>query len=334
MQKFDLLIAVLRETCTLSLAKQFLQSKSLRYSASTWDELIEKCLNPAFASKSLTSDDVLAFIQDIEEYGSQHVFLYRVDPLAARAMVDKASIMADLGKAGLADIVNNPKVLDKPDARTLAAVRWDSPQSSPTLSLKFVQKHEYHELINKVVQGNQLVVRYEIVKRRMIDIIRVSANGDIEVRLGSRSGAGKYSNLLAEFWADVAFLIKKDGVTEISLSKAKDYLLNNNSSLAQTIRYSTSTLGNDYGYTARFAAGAKTDNLAEDSGSKSGMHEFLANDGHCEEANIWFKEQPSGYPRRDLHVHVKGEINEYVLPSQGDKAEFQHVIDQLRKFNQ
>lgn len=329
----ELLLRVVRETCTAEQVKEFLRNLGLRASAGKWDDLIATCLKPHLASGALKVEQLIELLQEVEEHGNQHVFLYSLPPDKAKALIDKRYVTSSLKSKALEGILAQAKILDKPATATLAAVRWEPPTSPTCLIVKFVQKHEYRDLIGEKQEGSQWVIRYQMLMQRIVDLVKISASGLVEARLARRDSAVKYKDQLSNLWHNIEFLIPKDGMTEISLNDAKDRLLKTSKDLSTLVRYTTSTLRNDFGFTARFAAGGKTDDLVTDGGSKNSVDAFLEQDGHCEDANIWFKAGASGGPDRDIHVHVKGELNEFVIPAQCNRQEYDYVLFQLRNLN-
>ena len=73
--------------------------------------------------------------------------------------------------------------------------------------------------------------------------------------------------------------------------------------------------------------------LADDDGTTSSLDAFLDHEAYCEEQNVWFKELPGGLPGRDIHVLLKGQINEFALTARCDRSEFDYVLNEIRILN-
>lgn len=326
----DVLFKVLRETCTNSQLKHLLQSREVASAGRNWDELIEQSVKPALKSKVLTEQSLLELIQESEEHGNQHVYLYTIAKDKAKDVVSRTRVEKSLKAMNASEVLAKPRLLDKPAKSTLAAVRWESSQSGDALVIKYVQEHKYREFISEKPEGEQFVIRYRLVAERMVDLIKVSESGMVEVRLTRREGQ-RYEEILKHFWLNLEPLVSQDGMKETSLGITKDYLISNSSELSNLVRYSTSTLSNNGGYKARFAAGSRADDIVTDSGCRKSVDQFLDEAGHCDELSVWFKPCEGSNPlKEEIHVYLKGDLNEVVIPSKCTRAEFGYVVHQLR----
>src|SRR5450759_1977307 len=97
----ELLLTLLRETCTVAQVKELLKGLDLRHGAATWDDLIDICVRPAIKDRKLTAQQLFDLLQDIEEHGNQHVFLYSISAAKAREIIDPGNVSKCLKKVGL-----------------------------------------------------------------------------------------------------------------------------------------------------------------------------------------------------------------------------------------
>lgn len=77
MSDLDALLRLLPNVSTLHQVQDFLRERDLPFSARSWESIEEERLRPSLKSRRLTEDHLRAFVAEMEEYGSQHVFLYR-----------------------------------------------------------------------------------------------------------------------------------------------------------------------------------------------------------------------------------------------------------------
>src|ERR1700721_634695 len=70
-------IRLLKKNSSIHAVSSFLKRRSLAFSAGSWDALLSIRLKPALERGALTREDVLALIRESEEFGRQHVFLFR-----------------------------------------------------------------------------------------------------------------------------------------------------------------------------------------------------------------------------------------------------------------
>ena len=330
----ELLISLLRQTCTINQVRNALRSAEISAIGASWEELISSTLRPSLKDGSFKTMDAVRLLHEVEEHGNQHVFVYSIEPKTISPLFDLRSLKSILAAANLDSVMENPLLLDKPKKRTVAEVRWDDLDGEKTFVLKQVMKHEHNELVNSGTDSSgQLVRRYNKVEERIVDLLRVSQNGQVEVRLSRRTSESNYNDFLTHFWNSVSSFLAVTDTKEVSLTKAKNYLLQSSTNLSHLVRYHASTLGNDYGYSAKFATGTKDDDLTTDSACKTGVDAFYSHHGHCSELNISLKKQTNGIPSRDIRVRIGGHINEFVLTQRCDRSEYEYVVAQIRKFN-
>src|SRR5216683_7064189 len=102
----ELVFKLLQENSTLGQIAQYLKRKGLHYSAGSWDELFDKRVSKALEEKQLTREDLIELICLAEEYGNQHVFLYRASQKRALELMDKAGVESTLNKMGLSSLMS------------------------------------------------------------------------------------------------------------------------------------------------------------------------------------------------------------------------------------
>lgn len=328
----DLLVNLLRQTCTIHQVRDTLRALGASPRGATWDLLIED-LKAKLKSGRVKASDLLALLEESEEHGNQHVFLYTADPKSIEHLFVEKAVRGALKAAKAPDVIGSPLLLDRPAKRTIAQIRWDTDDRKKVFILKQVMKHEHHELASSEEADGEIVRRYTPIEERMVDVMCVTEDGVVEARLGRRKSVSSYDEYLEHFWNSMTPFLSFEGLKQTSLSKAKNYLLQNSAKLKDLVRYHTSTLQNDYGYTAKFATGTHDDDLVSDNACKSGVDAFYKNDGHCNEVYISFKKK-EGVPSRDLRVRISGgHVNEFILTQRCDRPEYEYVIEQLRRLN-
>lgn len=328
------LLDLIREVATLEIMRDFLRSRGLAFSAPNWDELVERRILPAIASRKIAKTELIDFLGEIEEFGRQHVFLYSTTPSNAKLFADKKSIQAKLSKQGLDKIFDQQIVVAKPKKPQFTAVIREKIGDGPgRLVIKITQIHEYEKFIGESVDGNFRTRKYEAIAERVVDSIRLSPDGLLEIRIARRGNSSDYEEFLAPIRRDLKLFFPIEKFSEVSLTPVKNKLWHDKSSIAEKVRFSDSLLRNDYGVSLKAATSSIESDLATDHGAVDSLDSFLTHDGNCDEQNIWFKANAGGLPDRDLHVLLKGRINEYVLPARCDRAEYEYILNEIRFLN-
>lgn len=121
----DTILPLLREVATREELNGFLRDKKMPFSAPNLDIFIEKRLRGAYDEKLLTAEDLVSLLRTTEEYGGQHVLLYRCPQGAATRYLERAHVHKFLRSQGAEDLPEHPRVLDRPKSRQMVDVRWD-----------------------------------------------------------------------------------------------------------------------------------------------------------------------------------------------------------------
>jgi hypothetical protein len=96
--------------------------------------------------------------------------------------------------------------------------------------------------------AGRMTKTYAVTKKRAVNIAQLNENGLLEFRLASQDNQSRYHDNLRALRIQVSKFIPLGGFEMVSLSKAKDRLLEDRATLAGEVRYSHSTASNDFGF--------------------------------------------------------------------------------------
>jgi len=332
-----LITKLLRQTSSLSIVSEFLKVKGLPHSAPSWDVMENNRLIPAIKSKKITIQDLTVLLRNVEEYGHQHVFLYRYTKPDIDTLIGRERVNSIMSECGLTHLLATPKVLDQPQSPEISDIRWECVSSEKTQQfiIKIIETRETSELLSEASKGDILTKKWRIKKERAVNLFKLRADGVLELRITSQSNSSQYKTKVNQIWELVADFLPKNNFTEISLSKAKDLLMRDRNLLQDKIRFSDTTLKNDAGNTIKAATGSPASSLNEDDGINSSMEAFISHDAYCDSHNIWFKLSSNSDQDkpREIHVLLSGEGNEFAITAHCSSQEYEYVYDQLRNFN-
>lgn len=330
------IVGLLKEVSTIGVVSDFLRSKSLHHSAGSWDDLLNQRILPAFEEKKLHVDELLTLLSESEESGNQHIYLYSISKDSASEILDSNRIKRVIDELDLGEM---PKLLEKPSEPTISDVRPTANNTElvvKVISQSFRKKTILDDKAKRSQdQGGGYVqtIKVEYIPQRIVNLVKVHADGFIEARIQSQSGSSQqYQKELGRLWKLVNPLVPLDKINMYSLAKAKDKLWNNREELSEIIRYTSYTLKNDIGTSLKASASGKNSSLLGDSGAKDSLDKFLNSDGFCDQSNIWFKEK-EGLLSSDVHVLIEGALNEYRLPKHCSKLDYEYVLSKIRKFS-
>lgn len=324
------ILTLLRQITSLDNVKSFFKERGLTHSAGSWDKFIDDRVHPAIEEGKLKSSELLTLLSELEESGKQHVFLYRISNDKAAELMDDKVLQLKAAAADAADLIDNPKVLDTPDTAALTSIRYEVDGNVKALIVKGVETRFSRKLIDDEVVGNMQTMKFEIVRERAVNVLKVFEDGRVEVRLGSKSNASHYLRELQRFWYQVRHFLQESDVTQVSLTKLKNTVWSERKELEKVMRFSSHTLRNDNGVTLKAATGSESDNLITDEGATESLDGFIKKDGYCDSSNFWMLKQENGIPSKDIHVLLSGAANEFAITQHCKKADYDYVIGKIR----
>ena len=328
-------IEILREVTSIEVVSNHLKDRGLKHSASSWDTLLNKRILPAISAKTLSVDELLELLRDSEECGRQHIFLFQCSKAHAKSLINSDRLENIVNELGLSDLLVSAKLLFKPTEESFTDIRIESKNKDKTfLIIKSVGTHESRKRIGEFVKGNVLTLKYELKKERAVNLVRLSSDGLLEIRIGSHSNSSNYKRDLNSLWKRIEKIIPRSNFNEVYLSPLKDKLWKNRDSYSDIVRFTNSTLRNDHGTVIQASSGSTKSNLSDDEGATSSLDEFIDHDAYCESSNIWLRKQDNGTPSRDIHILLSGEVNEFAVTRYCNKTDYDYVLETIRKLNQ
>lgn len=332
----ELVFKLLQENSTLGQVAQYLKRKGLHYSAGSWDELFGKRLSKSLEAQELSREDLIELIRLSEEYGTQHVFLYATKARRAKQLAENTRVESELNKMGHSSLVGRPRILDQPLSPTITDVRVDE-----SLVAKIVERRVYQRFVDQRVEGGFTVKRYKDIEVRAVNLFKLHNNGLLEVRIYTHDNSSDYQNDVTKMWNLLSFLYPPSDFSEYPIAKAKTNLWTKRNALKTVIRYSDSVLRNALGTALSASTGSEQQSLFDDQGASNSLDEFLKHKAYCDSSNIWWlrgggKQSANEFemlPSKDVHVILKGKLNEFTIPAKCSKQDYEYVLDQLRKYN-
>ncbi len=194
MTSIEHVLSDLPRVCTKARMSEFLGYKGLTHSASNWKEMIEVRLVPALESGELNEEDLLDFYRSEEEFGGQHVLLFRV--------LDE-DLLNHLFNTNLAhDIFTGRKSMPKLNAFStpkeskpleLFEARFDWSDNYRTLVLKFsILRTTMRFVEQRPTPGGGFTRIFEPEPYHALGLIRISEIGLCDIRLQSHKQSHDY----------------------------------------------------------------------------------------------------------------------------------------------
>ena len=328
---------LLRNATSQEIVKDFLRSKQIPVSASNWDDLYTRRIDPALQEGVISVADLRTLLRDVEECGRQHTFLYRCTPDHALALLGSARLRAVLTDAGLLGLLSDPLDLELPESPTIVDIREipaDQYSGFPSLLIKVVEtrtkKVFLHDLLDKEKKTFSKIYSYE--EKRAVNIVRLYADGLLELRIASQDNSTQYHDNVNALFGIVSKIIPPGSFTEVLLGAAKNRLFNDRKNLVNEVRYSNSTARNDFGYSMNLSCSSQDDNICDDSGSTAALESFIEQDGQIIGTNIYLKINGTN-PAREVHVLISGASHEFAVPASCSMGDYEYVRRQIFDLN-
>lgn len=333
LERTNALIRLLEQATSLRVVSEFLKSRDLHHSAGSWVQMRDSRLIPAVESGAISNQDLESLVAESEEYGRQHVFLYTCSPDDAAKLIDRAKVTEELERRGLEKLLQETKVVENPVGLEIVDVRWDTADVDYRLIIKEVELKTHHKLIGTKEDGDKFYKEYQVIRERAVNVVRLHIDGLLEVRIASHRNSSRYESDLFNLFDRLSGLLDPACFTELSITDAKNYIWSERKELKDSIRYVHSTIRNSAGNLLQGASGGKGADLNEDDAVSSSLDALQKTDhaAYCDSTNIYFKAGDG--MSAETHVMLSGEINEFAIPANCTKADYEHVLGKIRHFN-
>jgi hypothetical protein len=334
-ERLRLLLTLIERATSISVVRDFLKSRDIPHSASSWEELRTKRIVPAIDDGQLTIADLHALLRRTEGFGRQHIFLFTCRTDRAAAMISEERVRKLLQEKGVSEISNDPIMVDLPDKPTFVDIRFGKAQGAKSMMLKEIEKRTSKKLTSETADDEAMTFTkvYKVEHARAINVARLWDNGLLEVRIASRDNSTRYRDDLAFFFSRLRPIIARDEFAEISLKTLKKNLWAKREQLQHLVKFSTYTLQDDEGMSLRANAVLSTDDLAESERIAKSLAVFNADTVLCSDSNIYFKIVENGQTIKEIHVLLNGEDNEFAVTAATTEEEYEYVLHQVLQHN-
>ena len=326
---FEPLMKLLRGATSKRVVADFLKSKNLAHSG-TWEDLESNRIRVGLETKSLTMEELVKLLSESEEYGHSHSFLFKCSKDEASRFVndDKVSTVAAAQKLNVA--LGWGKVLELPMQPTISSIRLEEHGGMKTLVVKVIERREEKTFIKEYTEGKFFRMEWEVSEARAVNVIRLFANGLLEVRIASHSSK-RYDTDIARIMKVVKEFLPQVPFEDYSLRKAKIELLSNPAPHEDYVKVSNSALRGKDGSTVIAASGRVDAGLIENETLSAFVGQFVKTPGClCENTGLTFLAKTEAVPHEDIHVVLPERRNEFAVSASCAKTDYEYVFDKLR----
>ncbi len=335
------LVGAMRDVTSLTVVRTLLREhdKELPFSATKWLDFLNKRIRPAIEKGLLTHNDLAKMLHEAEEYGQQHVLLYKlksdfqIAPMLARTRVVRQ--LRKHGKEATLDLQPDPVA---PDELDLVHVRLGREEG---LVLKAVESKESVQVLRTfnvtAAAGHQIRVGVARKKRR-IKLAHLRPNGLLEVRLGAVSTAGRhnYAKEATEFLRKFGYLIEPSHFSEASLLKfrTKIWEVQDEERIVIPAHEGSAATGERMTLRARDRRSDVSTNEA--CGGAYDAFMKVAGSAPDQADIVWKQQEAPAAPTTDVVVRLSGAssgvAHEFSIRQHCTRADFEYVLAEIRKY--
>ncbi|ESY65099.1 hypothetical protein X743_29770 [Mesorhizobium sp. LNHC252B00] len=329
----EIVFKLIQRQGTLEQVGTFLRSKKLPSSAGSWADMIGLRLRPSLSDGSLSEDDVISLLRQTEEHGSQHIFFFDLVKGRDISRLFDARLPGLLKAAGL-PALGTTSIVDMPNTPTVVEVRHD-PRGDNALIFKIVEKRAHLEKISDSAQNGRVIVTYDEIPYRAVNVMRISDKGTAEIRVQSHTDPISYAGLCEAVFTLLRPVVDRLDWRDHKLDKFKSNLFDSSmrSKLMSIFGLRQSQHSNLEGNRLTAAAGMPGASMYDDDEVVASVDRFLKKQdhAHCERATVTIRKSDS--LRRSIGLIVSGEANELAIASKVSRDEYNYIVSQVLEYN-
>jgi len=302
----------------------------------------DKRLLPALADGTISEAELVSILNETEDYGHQHVFLFQAKKNYISEIMNREYLVKVVRNIAREEILVKPDLVESTESLTLTDARLEESGKSKAFIFKAMETIKYIRPIPGEIEdgadGRYFMRRFERVEERAVHVLRVHNDGLVELCPYSFDGSLSYQEKADELWLFFGSLIDRFKCVDWSVSKAQNAFWGGRRGEYQgRIKYGDSRVRDLHGNTASFASGGESKNLFDADNARKGYDAFFGEDGTCDRSNIWFLSQEDSngckIPARDVHVRFSGSVNEFSLPGSCARKDYEYVLAQICRAN-
>lgn len=334
----ELILEELPAQTSMEVVRNFLKACEVESSAVSWEEIKEKRIRPALEDGRISYSEFLSFARDVEEHGTQHVFLYDVaDKKKIQHLFDEEELKKRLLRVPNWPALNKISVAEQVSQKSVVEVRLYKKGRQKEFVVKIAEPRLYRRRKGEERHGNEIVVKYAAIEYRAVNIFRVNSSGAAEIRVFShKQSRASYEQDVFSVWQALSPIVSGGHFVPHSLLDLRQALWHETlrEQLAGEVHVRNSQLQNINGNRLRVAAGQKQGGLWDDQGLVDGVGHFSngLEAPDCEFASVMLIANGNGTGvTRDLGFTLNGQANEFILPHEIDGREYEAIIKFVRK---
>lgn len=332
----EILFEVLESQSTLDNVRSFLQKKKLPHSASSWQSMIEKRIEPALKNGAINNNDIISIIRESEEHGNKHVRLFTFDNDYLDELVKALDSKAVATWAADNDLPQQGEYIFTayPDEPVVSEVRVGDGEDSDSLIIK-IARTEYRRKRGELTKfnGKEMYIS-ERIPFRAVDVLKLKTNGVLEVRLNPRREPPiSYAGFASSAISRLQGLVEIQRIAELSLSSAKDSFsdLKKKKKVTESFELYETQHKNDNGDRIQSTSQSDRGGILSSDRMTGVIEQFTVDDpgAYCEKVRVSYRFEED----KKINAILSEDTNEVIFTAKLSRDEFEEVLSSILDVN-
>lgn len=329
---YTTLFKLIERQGTIEQVSSFLRKAGLPFSSGSWRDMIDRRLRPAVDKGLLNSAEVLDLLRQTEEYGAQHVFLYTLVQGKDVSSLFSPRLNEILKSAGF-PALGDTSIVDMPTQPKLVEVRIED-TNPRSIVFKIVEKRSFFQKISDQEGNGKLVVTYDEVPYRAVNLMRIFEDGRAEICVQSHTNISSYGSYIIGVFNQLAPVVSQWDWKEQHLDKFKSNLFDPKKriTLQDIFGLRHAQHSNVDGTRLTAAAGTPGASMYDDPYAVASVDSFTEKVDHayCERVAVTLKKSENFV--RPISLVIGGETNELAITSKVSRSEYDYILKSVLKF--
>ena len=304
-------------------ARTFLSSNGLP-SSGVREDLRER-LESALAAGSPKTAVLVDYLDRVEGWGNQHVYLYRTPAAEVRRWRDEQSVRVTLRNAGYLKLLNKKKPIVLPSTSQLSSVQW----TATRVRFLWIERRTWDERVEAKDQEDGPVTwkAYERRIERGVTAFEIDLATEIAMLMIQRLPSGNdYEAARRDLQRRLSPLFDFDQFELVRVSKAIDALRRQK----ERIRTRGHALETTSGVRVAFRSSSRKTAVEDDPGARD-AEETLAPRSVGSTGNFYFLPKPNTALNSEMHTTVHAKDQRIGIFGDRSEEEVRYVIGCIRE---
>lgn len=265
--------------------------------------------------------DLIDLLDDIEEFGNQHIYLYNCNPEYLKALRNPTYIQTKLEENSLADLLNNKYRIFIPDNVELSQVIHDS----KILKFKWVERRIWKMPLEERIEDDKYIETYQMNTTRGVTTFRIDLiTGNAELMIQRLPTGTQYQKIKDDYLHKLSNIMEIYSFQPTGLLRVIRFIEGSEEVDKRQINFETIS-GGKVAFKSRSRGADFTDDTTLYSARTA-----LGQNVSGSLGNFYWK--PNEVLARSIHTHIYPRDDRVAIFGQCVEREVNYVLSRIRYF--